>query len=113
MSSGAVARAARGGIGRRRGVQTIVIALVLVVSTASSVLGLTLVVDSHATFDHAFSEQRGAHLVATIDSSRATPAQLAATARLQRVAAAAGPFDEANVTPTVPRPTGRWGSCRR
>ena len=49
MSPGAVARAVRGGIGRHRGVQTIVIALVLVVSTASSVLGLTLVVDSHAT----------------------------------------------------------------
>ena len=69
----------RGGIGRRRGVQTIVIALVLVVSTASSVLGLALVVDSHATFDHAFSAQRGAHVVATVDASRATSAQLAAT----------------------------------
>ena len=68
MSPGAVARAVRGGIGRRRGVQTIVIALVLVVSTASSVLGLALVVDSHATFDHAFSAQHGAHVVATVDS---------------------------------------------
>ena len=54
------------GIGRRRRVQTIVIALVLVVSTASSVLGLALVVDSHATFDHVFSAQRGAHLVVTV-----------------------------------------------
>jgi hypothetical protein len=54
VSPGAVARAVRGGIGRRRAVQTIVIALVLVVSTASSVLGLTLIVDSHATFDQAF-----------------------------------------------------------
>ncbi len=98
MSPGAVARAMRGGIGRRRGVQTIVIALVLVVSTASSVLALTLVVDSHATFDHAFSAQRGAHVVATVDASRATPAQLAATARLPQVMAAAGPFAEANVT---------------
>ena len=75
MSPGAVARAVRGGVGRRRGVQTIVIALVLVVSTASSVLGLALVVDSHATFDHAFSTQRGAHVVATVDALRATPAQ--------------------------------------
>ena len=100
MRPGAVARAVRGGIGRRRGVQTIVIALVLVVSTASSVLGLALVVDSHATFDNAFSAQRGAHVVATIDTSREAPAQLAATARLQQVAAAAGPFAEANVTAT-------------
>jgi putative ABC transport system permease protein len=90
----------RGGIGRRRRVQTIVIALVLVVSTASSVLGLALVVDSHATFDHAFSAQRGAHVVATINTARATSAQLAATARLPQVSAAAGPFAEADVTAT-------------
>lgn len=102
MSPGAVARAVRGGIGRRRRVQTIVIALVLVVSTASSVLGLALVVDSHATFDHAFAAQRGAHVVATVDTSRATPAQLAATARLPQVSAAAGPFAEANVTASYP-----------
>jgi putative ABC transport system permease protein len=98
MSPGAVAHAVRGGIGRRRGVQTIVIALVLVVSTASSVLGLALLVDSNATFDHAFSSQHGAHVVATVNTSRATPAQLAATARLPQVAAAAGPFAEANVS---------------
>jgi putative ABC transport system permease protein len=104
MSPGAVAHAVRGGIGRRRGVQTIVIALVLVVSTASSVLGLALVVDSHATFDRAFAAQRGAHVVATVDASRATPAQLAATARLPRVSAAAGPFAEANVTATDSSP---------
>jgi putative ABC transport system permease protein len=100
MSPGAVAQAVRGGIGRRRGVQTIVIAMVLIVSTASSVLGLALVVDSHATFDHAFSAQRGAHVVATVDTSRATQAQLAATARLPQVTAAAGPFAEADVSAT-------------
>jgi putative ABC transport system permease protein len=100
MSPGAVARAVRGGIGRRRGVQTIVIALVLFVSTASAVLGLALVVDSHATFDHAFSAQRGAHVVATVDASRVTPAQLAASVRFPQVNAASGPFAKANVTAT-------------
>jgi putative ABC transport system permease protein len=104
VSPGAVARAVRGGIGRRRAVQTIVIAMVLVVSTASAVLGLALVADSHATFDRAFSAQRGAHLVATFNSSRATPAELSATARLPQVAAAAGPFPEANVTATDSSP---------
>ena len=104
MSPGAVAHAVRGGIGRRRGVQTIVIALVLVVSTASSVLGLALVVDSHATFDHAFTAQRGAHVVAIVNPSRATSAQLADTARLPRVTAAAGPFAEANVSATDSSP---------
>jgi putative ABC transport system permease protein len=104
MSPGAVARAVRGGIGRRRGVQTVVIALVLVVSTASSVLGLALVVDSHATFDQAFSAQRGAHLVATVDTSHATPAQLTATSHLPQVSATAGPFAEADVTATDSSP---------
>ncbi len=104
MSPGAVASAVRGGIGRRRGVQTIVIALVLVVSTASSVLGLALLADSHATFDHAFSSQRGAHLVATVDASRATPARLAASTRVPQVTAAAGPFAEADVTATDSSP---------
>jgi putative ABC transport system permease protein len=104
MSPGAVARAVRGGIGRRRGVQTIVITLVLVVSTASSVLGLALVVDSHATFDRAFAAQRGAHVVATVNTSRATPAQLAATGRLSQVTAAAGPFAEASVAATDSSP---------
>lgn len=104
MRLGAVLRAVRGGIGRRRLVQTIVIALVLVVSTASSVLGLALVADSHAPFDRAFSSQRGAHVVATFDAARATAAQLAATARLPQVSAAAGPFAEADVTATDSSP---------
>jgi putative ABC transport system permease protein len=104
MSPGAVARAVRGGVGARRGVQTIVLALVVLVSTASSVLGLALVVDSHATFDHGFAAQRGAHLVATVDDSRATAAQLSATARLPQVAATAGPFAVANVTGTDSSP---------
>jgi putative ABC transport system permease protein len=104
MRPGAVLRAVRGGVGRRRGVQTIVLALVVLVSTASSVLGLTLVVDSHATFDHAFSAQRGADLVVTVDPSRATPAQLGATTRLPQVTATAGPFAEANVTATESSP---------
>ncbi len=104
MSPGAVLRAVRGGIGPRRWVQTIVIALVLVVSTASSVLGLALVADSHATFDRAFSAQRGAHLVVTVNAARETRAQLLATARLPQVTSAAGPFSEANVTATDSSP---------
>jgi putative ABC transport system permease protein len=100
MGPGAVLIAARGGIGRRRWVQTVVIALVLVVATASSVLGLALVADSHAPFDRAFSAQHGAHVVATVDASRTRAAQLAATARLSEVTAAAGPFGEVNVAAT-------------
>ena len=54
MTSGATIRAVRGGISRRR-LQTTVIALVVLVSTASTVLALALVVNSNAPFDHAFA----------------------------------------------------------
>ncbi len=100
MRPGAVAGAVRGGLGRRRRVQTVVIATVLLVSTASAVLGLALVVDSNAPFDRAFASQRGAHIVASIDPGRVTPSALAATRGLAPVTAAAGPFAVAEISGT-------------
>jgi putative ABC transport system permease protein len=105
VSAGPVARAVRGGVSRRR-VRSVVIGLVLLVSTAASVLALSLVVDSSAPFDHSFAAQHGAHLAASFRTARATPAELAATTRLPQVAAAAGPFAEASVTPLMPGPQG-------
>jgi putative ABC transport system permease protein len=96
MKPGPVLRAMRGGLTRRR-VQAVVIAVVLLVSTGASVLGLALAIDSNAPFDHAFGAQRGADVTATIDPRAATPAELAATRRLPQVTAAAGPFAEATV----------------
>jgi len=92
MSRGAIGGAVRGGLGRRR-VQAAVIGLVLLASTAASVLALGLIVDSRAPFDHAFAAQRGADVTAAV-SSRVPPAELAATTRLPEVTAAAGPFSE-------------------
>ena len=92
MSRGAVGGAVRGGLGRRR-VQAVVIGLVLLASTAASVLALGLIVDSRAPFDHAFAAQHGADVTAAV-SSRVPPAELAATTRLPEVTAAAGPFNE-------------------
>ncbi len=100
MTPGAVARATRGGLTRRR-VPTIVIGLVVLVSTAASVLALAIVVDSSAPFDHAFAAQRGADVVATMDSARASDAQLDATKHLPGVTAAAGPFAQLTMTPSV------------
>jgi putative ABC transport system permease protein len=100
MSRGAVARAARGGLARKR-VQTIVLALVVLVSTGASVLALALVVDSSAPFDHAFGAQKGADVSATADPSRVTAAQLTATGRLPDVTAAAGPFGAVTITPKL------------
>ncbi len=107
MRSGPVTRAMRGGLTRRR-VQTIVIGLVVLISTGASVLALALVVDSSAPFDHAFAAQHGADVVATIDAGKVTDAQLAATGHLAGVTAAAGPFTDVTVTPTV---DGQAGNC--
>jgi putative ABC transport system permease protein len=104
--AGAVARALRGGLARRR-VQTTVIGLVVAISTGACVLALGLVVDSNSPFDSAFAAQHGAHVVATIDSGKATAGQLAASTRLPEVTTAAGPYPEVTITPRLP---GRPGS---
>ena len=91
-------RAARGGLSGRR-VQTMVIGLVLLISTAASTLALGLLVDSNAPFDHAFAAQHGSEVTAT---AKASTAQLAATAQLPGVTAAAGPFPETTITANIP-----------
>jgi putative ABC transport system permease protein len=100
-------RAARGGLSGRR-VQTMVIGLVLLISTAASTLALGLLVDSNAPFDHAFAAQHGSEVTAT---AQATTAQLAATAHLPGVTAAAGPFPETTITAHIPvtPPPGQTG----
>ena len=109
MRAGPVGRAVRGGVARRR-VQTIVIALVLLVSTGAAVLALALVVDSSAPFDHSFAAQRGAHLAVIVDPARATPADLAATTRLRQVTATAGPFAALSIAGQLTGQAGPDGS---
>ena len=92
--------AAVGGLVRRR-VHTIVIAVVLLITTTACVLAAALIVDSDGPFDKAFAAQRGAHLTVTVDPARATVAELAATAKLPQVTAAAGPFAEVAVDASV------------
>ena len=91
-----VVMAARTGLTGRR-VQTSVIGLVLLVSTAAATLALGLLVDSNAPFDHAFAAQRGAHVTAAVNAARASAARLAATTRLPGVTAASGPFPQVTV----------------
>jgi len=105
MMPGPVGRAVRGGLTRKR-VQTIAIGLVLLVSTAASVLALALLVDSNAPFNKAFTAQHGADLVVTFDRSKATSSQLAATKRLPGVTAASGPFDEVTASGTTSASSG-------
>jgi len=98
MSASPVRRAVRGGLKRRR-VQTLVIGLVLLVSTAASVLALGLVVESSGPFNRAFGAQHGAHAVVIVNPARASVSQLTATRRLPGVSAAAGPFSEVTISP--------------
>ena len=85
--------------GRR--VQAIVIGLVVLVPAAASTLALGLLVDSNAPFDHAFAAQRGAHITAAVDVTRASAARLAATTRLPGVTAASGPFPQTTVSADI------------
>jgi putative ABC transport system permease protein len=96
MNSGPVLRAVRGGIARRR-LQTVVIALVVLISTASTVVALALVVNSEAPFDHAFASQRGADITAAIAPSIGAE-RLARTAHVSGVTSAAGPYPETTVS---------------
>jgi putative ABC transport system permease protein len=102
-AAGPAFRAARGGLSGRR-VQATVIGLVLLISTAASTLALGLLVDSNSPFDKAFAAQHGSEVTAT---ARASTSQLAATAHVPGVTAAAGPFPGATVTATIP--VGRSG----
>ncbi|MFJ7961688.1 ABC transporter permease [Streptomyces sp. NPDC096319] len=88
---GALGRVVRAGVGRRR-TQTAVMVLTTLLSVASAVLALGLLVASAAPFDRAFARQHGAHLTVRFDGAAVTPERLAATARASGVAEASGPF---------------------
>jgi putative ABC transport system permease protein len=102
-------RTASGGVLRHK-VQSFVIGMVLLVSTASATLGLALLAASSAPFDHAFAAQHGADVTLTANPARATPAQLAATRGVAGVTADAGPFGEVTVqTLAAGQPLGPQG----
>lgn len=99
---------AAGAAVRHRRTQSLVVGVVLLLSTATAVLAVGLLVVSNAPFDQAFKRQSGAHATALFDS-RAAGAAVAATARRDGVSAAAGPFDAvtAGLYPTAAGPPPR------
>jgi putative ABC transport system permease protein len=92
-------RTAAGGLLRHK-VQALVICAVLLISTASATLGFALLAATNAPFDAAFAAQHGADVTLTVNTGKATTAQLAATAKLSGVTAAVGPFTQALVANT-------------
>src|SRR4030095_8644081 len=77
---------------RRRKLQTFVIGLVVLMSSATIVVALALLDASSAPFDRAFSAHRGPHAIAIYDAAVATGEQLAA--QKPGVSASAGPFGQ-------------------
>ncbi|MFG2801052.1 ABC transporter permease [Streptomyces pseudovenezuelae] len=89
--TGALVRVVRSGVGRRR-VQTVVIAIATMMAVAAAVVAGSLMVVSHAPFDHAFAEQNGPHVTAEFDPAKVGAGQLGGTGRLDGVTASAGPY---------------------
>lgn len=106
MTGRAVLMAASAGMVRRL-VPTVVIFLVLAAGTAAALLGLTLVTNSNELFLTAFNRSHGAQLAVTVDTAKATPAQLAKTRRLPGVTRAAGPYPETFIKLTSGHATGQ------
>jgi putative ABC transport system permease protein len=77
---------------RRRRLQTSLIGLVLLLSTATVVLALGLLVTVDDPYDKAFARQQGAHLTVSYAPAKTTAAQVAASASRPGVTAAAGPY---------------------
>ena len=78
---------------RRRRLQSAVIAAVVLLSSATAMIALGLLIASNAPFDSAFTRQHGAHTTASFDAARVSAADLTATADRPGVTDAAGPFD--------------------
>jgi putative ABC transport system permease protein len=97
----AVFHAARGGLGGRR-LQAVIIGLVVLAATAASTLALGMLADAHSPFDHAFAAQHGADVAVTVDTTRASAAQLYGATKVPGVTAVAGPF----ATESVPAKLG-------
>ena len=77
---------------RRHKLQTAIVAIVVFLSSLTSTLALTLLVETDAPFDRAFAQTQGAHLFVLFDSAAATAEQVQSTESLPVVAAANGPW---------------------
>ncbi len=85
----------------RRRLQTFIIGIVVLLTAATGVLAIALLVVSHAPFDSAFAAARGAHVTATFQAGTETDA-LAASATAPGVTAAAGPYAEITASAVGP-----------
>ncbi|MBE1878097.1 ABC transporter permease [Myceligenerans pegani] len=86
------------GAALRRRLQGVVTATVVLLTSATTVLALALLLASAGPFERAFERQNGAHATAALDPARATSGDLTATGSASPVSAAAGPYPTAEIT---------------
>jgi putative ABC transport system permease protein len=77
---------------RRRRLQSGLLVVITILASGTATLALTLIAESSNPYDTAFAQQRGAHLTASIDSSKVSQPQAAATTQLIGASAVAGPW---------------------
>jgi putative ABC transport system permease protein len=97
MTAAPVLGAAWAGAARRL-VQSLVVFAVLAVSSAAVLTGLTLAFAANAGSAAAIAVTHGADLAVTINASKVTAGQLAATRQLPGVTQIAGPYPETTIT---------------
>jgi putative ABC transport system permease protein len=83
---------------RRRRLQAIVLAIVILLASGTTTLGLTLLQTSKDPWDRAFEAQRGAHLQVRFDSRKVSVADVERTPTLIGASAWAGPWVAGGVT---------------
>lgn len=93
MSALGAVRTASGGLLRHK-VQALAIGFVLLIATASATVGFALLAATSTPFNHAFAVQRGADVTLTVNTAKASAAQLAATSSARGVTAVTGPFPQ-------------------
>jgi putative ABC transport system permease protein len=97
VTAAPVVKAASGALTRHL-VQTLVIITVLAAAAAAATLGLSLLTNSNEAFTNGFAAHHGADISVTVDPSRVTGAQLAATRHVTGVTQVAGPYRELTIT---------------
>jgi putative ABC transport system permease protein len=83
---------------RRRRLQTVVLAIVILLASGTTTLGLTLLQTSLDPWDRAFEAQRGAHLQVRFDSRKVSRSDVERTPALIGASAWAGPWVAGGVT---------------
>jgi putative ABC transport system permease protein len=107
VTGGAVPTASLAGAARRL-TQTVVIFVVLAMAATAALVGLTLATNPTQAFQALSARYRIADLAVTIDATKVTSAQLAATRRLPGVTGAAG-YPATTVNITIPATPGYQG----